>query len=201
MTFLLSEIHKRIIEREIIQGSNNGVIELNIKYLFDHLRRINETKTKYSIASDLTNNHNFKMAIYSDVINHRIEYKKNATPFWLSCLYGRETIFRYLELLNPYINTCDLNMNSCLYVAIQNGNRYIIMRLLDLQCNCGIINSNGWTPLMLACYQGMHDVAQRIFEVYIYIYIYMHLETKCGEFPGESQSFCNCVPQGIRNNC
>ena len=162
---LLTELHKRIIEREIVEGANNGVIDLNIKYLCDHMHESKNGKSRINIANDLLVNQKFKMSIYSDIINRCLEYKKNATPFWLACLYGRESIFRYFELLHPVVNSSDLNNNTCLHVAIQNGNIYIIMRLLDLDCNCSIINNNGWSTLMLACYKQMPDVAERIFLV------------------------------------
>lgn len=90
--------------------------------------------------------------------------KYGQTPLILSCREGNldivdEIIKRDSSLL---IDSCDMDGRSALYFAVRSGSKEVAQALIAKGVKCDLQDTNGQTPLMLACEMGRIDLVNEL---------------------------------------
>lgn len=155
-------IFKLVIECEVKQNEKNPFI---IPNTFAITKRTSSKAiiNENIIIKELEANWELKDAIYSSIINSKSYL--DMTPFYRSCLYGKNDIFEYFKLFNPNPNIRNSKGTYCLHEAIKSGNFEIVKGLLSMNTNCSAIDYLGNSPLMLACQKKLVSIALLILEV------------------------------------
>ena len=88
------------------------------------------------------------------------------TSLHLACGRGHLEVVKYLnEELNCSLEARDVTSNTPLHMCAQNDQHVIVQYLLQNCCKTEVVNSGGFTPLMLACRYGKQKSARLLLEL------------------------------------
>jgi hypothetical protein len=163
---VLFKLHTAILQKEFLKNTANGLINLNIKYLISKIGKVWTDKSREEVCNDFINNDRFYKSIVSDLVNMGISTHIPSLVH-LICIYGHSLLLNKLFEMGVTINVhaADHNGNTCLHMAISNGNIELIQTLLNMDSPTFKLNNNSLSPLMMVCDKGISQIALQLINV------------------------------------
>lgn len=158
---IASAFNNNDILRELLQiGADANLKTTNENYWTPlTLAAGNDTEEKdenEKITSDQSRRNETVELLLSKGADIDLGKENGASPLYIACQEGHDTIVQILLTKGADINKCTKNGTSPLTIACQEGHESIVQTLVDSGANINSSMENGSAPLFKACQEG-HD--------------------------------------------
>ncbi|KAJ3652473.1 hypothetical protein Zmor_018434 [Zophobas morio] len=93
-----------------------------------------------------------------------VRTSKGETLLHIACENRHQHVVSFLIQFGLDVNSCDLDAQTCLYPAARLGDVTIVKLLLTNGAKANIYNTEKWTPLFVASYNGHHQVVELLID-------------------------------------